>query len=164
MKTEMGEYIVGAYLKLELDCHFVDYNVRSSSGGLAGLSELDVVGLNFTNKTAYICEVTTHIQGLLYGSGNKETIEKIRSKHQRQIDYANQYLTDFPKKHFMFWSPVVPKGLLTKALGEIETLELVINETYTECVDALRKRAKETTHDIGNPFFRTLQILEHLRR
>ena len=98
----MGEYIVGAYLKLELDCHFVDYNVRSSSGGLAGLSELDVVGLNFTNKTAYICEVTTHIQGLLYGSGNKETIEKIRSKHQRQIDYANQYLTDFPKKHFMF--------------------------------------------------------------
>ena len=28
MKTEMGEYIVGAYLKLVEGCDVVDYNVR----------------------------------------------------------------------------------------------------------------------------------------
>ena len=45
MKTEMGEYIGGAYLKIIKKCDFVDYNVRPPTGGLEGLQELDVVGL-----------------------------------------------------------------------------------------------------------------------
>ena len=57
MKTEMGEYIVGACLKLLKECDFVDYNVRRPGGGLVGLDELDVMGLDFKNKTAYLCEV-----------------------------------------------------------------------------------------------------------
>ena len=46
MKTQIGEYIVGSYLKERLSCDFVDYNVRPPGGGLAGLAQLDVVGLN----------------------------------------------------------------------------------------------------------------------
>ena len=38
-----GEYIVGAYLKLKLDCDFVDYNVRPPGGGLEGLLPEGVV-------------------------------------------------------------------------------------------------------------------------
>lgn len=47
MATEMGEYLVGAYLKLVEGCDFVDYNVRVPGGGMAGLNELDVVGIHF---------------------------------------------------------------------------------------------------------------------
>ena len=76
MSTEMGEYVVGAYLKLEEGCDFVDFNVRPPGGGLKGLGELDVVGLNFRTKTAFLCEVSTHIKGLTYGSYPK-TVERV---------------------------------------------------------------------------------------
>jgi hypothetical protein len=36
IKTEIGEYIVGAYLKIIKKCDFVDYNVRLPLGGLKG--------------------------------------------------------------------------------------------------------------------------------
>jgi len=162
IKTEIGEYIVGAYLKIIKKCNFVDYNVRPPVGGLEGLNELDVVGLDFKNKTAYLCEVTTHITGLLY-KDNKTTIEKIKKKYKRQKEYADKYLPGFLKGHFMFWSPVVPKGYITKELEKIDGLELIINKEYTQCIDELRIKAKELTNDVGNPFFRMLQILEHLR-
>jgi len=163
IKTDIGEYIVGAYLKIVEECDFIDYNVRPPGGGLKGLNELDVVGLDFKNETAYLCEVTTHIRGVLY-KDNKTTIEKIKKKYMRQKEYANKYLQGFLKRHFMFWSPVVPKGYITKELEKIDGLELVINKKYAQCIDELRIKAKELTNDVGNPFFRMLQILEHLRR
>ena len=92
MKTEMGEYVVGAYLKLKMDCNFIDYNVRRPGGGLAGLNELDVMGLNFNTKTAYLCEVTTHLDGLLYGSSKKVTVDRIQKKHDKMLDYAENHL------------------------------------------------------------------------
>ncbi len=101
MLTEIGEHMVGAYLKMIKQCDFVDYNVRPPGGGLEGLNELDVVGLDFKNRVAYLCEVTTHITGLLI-KDRTSTIEKIKKKHQRQIQYAQKYLSDFPKRHFMF--------------------------------------------------------------
>lgn len=163
MKTEIGEYIVGAYLKIIKECDFVDYNVRPAGGGLEGLNELDVLGLNFKNKIAYLCEVTTHIKGVLH-KDNITTVERIKTKYEKQKKYANKYLSDFPNRHFMFRSPVVPKGYITKELEKIDGLELIINEKYTQCIDGLREKAKELTNDVGNPFFRMLQILEHLRR
>ena len=91
MKTEMGEYIVGAYLKLIEGCDVVDYNVRPPGGGLAGLSEFDVIGLRFKDSTAIMCEVTTHIRRLLYKT-NEETAKRIAKKHERQKDYAKEHL------------------------------------------------------------------------
>lgn len=162
MKTEMGEYIVGAYLKIIKECDFVDYNIRPPGGGIDGLNELDVIGLDFKNKIVYLCEVTTHILGLQYGN-NDATVEKIKIKHNIQKHYADMYLSDFPNKHFMFWSPVVPNGYITTELEKVDGLQLIINKEYTQYVDELRKKAKELTNDIGNPFFRMLQILEHMR-
>jgi len=123
MLTDIGEYIVGAYLKLELNCKFVDYNVRPPGGGLPGLEELDVLGLDLENSLAYLCEVTTHIRGLLYGD-NKTTVERIRKKYERQKQYASKYLNRFDKIRYMFWSPVVPKGYVTQNLAQIDGLEL----------------------------------------
>ena len=156
MKTDIGEYIVGAYLKIIKECDFVDYNVRPPGGGLEGLNELDVVGLDFKNKIAYLCEATTHIRGVLYND-NRTTVERIKTKYERQKEYANKYLLDFPSRCFMFWSPVVPNGYITRELGKIGGLELVINGKYAQYIDELRKKAKELTHDVGNPFFRMLK-------
>ena len=162
MFTGIGEYIVGAYLKLKLNCDFVDYNVRPPGGGLKGLEELDVIGLDFKGKIAYLCEVTTHIRGTLY-KDNRTTVERIKKKHLRQKEYASKYLAAFSEVHYMFWSPVVPVGYITEHLAGIDGLESIINGTYKKRVEELRELARTTTHDTQNPFFRTLQILEHLR-
>ncbi len=163
MLTDVGEYLVGAYLKLELACDVVDYNVRPPGGGKAGLHELDVVGYDFANKRAYLCEVTTHIRGLLYGGGNKNTVDVVRAKHQRQRDYAASRLRHFGDIRYHFWSPYVPVGYLTSELKKIEGLELFINARYRTCVEQLRSRAKREKHDAMNPVFRVLQILEAMR-
>ena len=158
MITDVGEYIVGAYLKIILKCDFVDYNVRPPGGGMKGLQELDVLGLDFKNKTAYLCEVSTHIRGLRF-----TTIKRIINKHKAQKKYAANYLKAFPIVHFMFWSPVVPVGKITKELNKIKGLELCINEVYKDCMTYLTTEAAFTTHDAGNPFFRMLQIVKHMR-
>lgn len=161
MLTDIGEYMVGAYLQLKLDCDVVDYNVRPPGGGLQGLEELDVVGLNLKTKTAYLCEVTTHIRGLLYVD-NKSTVERIRKKHERQRQYGAKYLQDF-QCQYMFWSPVVPVGAITKGLSELSDLQCIINSEYKRRINELLALAETTTHDARNPVFRVLQILTHLR-
>ncbi len=163
MATDIGEYIVGAYLKTIKGCDFIDYNVRTPGGGMRGLEELDVVGIDFKNKTVYLCEATTHIRGALYVN-NETTVRRIHEKFKRQKRYADEYLPELTNKHFMFWSPVVPEGYITKGLAKIKGLELVINGGYSKCIEELNKKAKDLTHDTGNPFFRTLQILGHLRQ
>ena len=80
MLTDVGEYIVGAYLRLILKGDFVDYNVRRPGGGLQGLDELDVLGLDSRDKRAYLCEVTTHLRGVLY-KNNKTTVSRIKNKY-----------------------------------------------------------------------------------
>jgi len=162
MLTDIGEFIVGAYLKLIEQCDFIDYNVRPPGGGMKGLEELDVVGLNFKTGTAYLCEVTTHIRGVLY-KNNQETVSRIKKKHERQKEYAKKYLKNFNNHRFMFWSPVVPVGYITEHLQRIKDLELIINGEYKKRIEKLRLLAKNTTHDVRNPFFRMLQILEHMK-
>jgi hypothetical protein len=161
MITDIGEFIVGAYLQLKLDCDVVDYDVRPPGGGLKGLEELDVVGLNFKAHKAYLCEVTTHIRGLQYGD-NAATVARVTQKHERQKWYGENYLHDFSCE-YMLWSPVVPIGYITDRLVLLRELELVINGEYKRRVEELKVIAKETTHDARNPFFRVLQILEHMR-
>ncbi len=164
MKTEMGEYIVGACLKLLKGCEFVDYNVRRPGGGLVGLDELDVMGLDFKNKTAYLCEVTTHLEGLQYGKNKITTAKRIRTKYLKMQEYADNHLSDyFINRHFMFWSPVVTPGVRNE-LEKIKGFELVINDDYASYVGLLQEFARKATYDRGNPVFRVLQILGHLRR
>ena len=151
MNTDIGEYFVGAYLKIIKGCDVVDYNVRAPGGGLEGLNELDVLGLDFKNQIAYLCEVTTHIRGTLY-KDNSTTVERITKKNERQKNYAQKYLQNFPHHRFMFWSPVVPEGYITNRLKSIDGLELVINSEYAKCVDELREKAQVLTHETNNPF------------
>jgi hypothetical protein len=163
MATEMGEYLVGAYLKLILGCGVVDYNARPPGGGLTGLGELDVIGLDLANEKAYLCEVTTHLDGIQIGGGAQSTIKKLTDKHARQREYAKSHL-HLPKfaVRFMYWAPRVRKGLMAEL--EATGFELWVNETYTKAVEELRVKARSSTSDSNNPAFRMLQILEHMRR
>jgi len=164
MNTEMGEYLVGACLKLIKGCSVVDYNVRRPGGGLAGLDEFDVLGLDFDNRIAYLCEVTTHLDGLLYGSSGTETIKRINTKYLKMKDYADNYLREYRLNcEFMFWSPVV-KYTARKGLEKIKGLKLVINDDYADYVKQLQEFATRATYNTGNPTMRVLQILQHLRR
>ena len=169
MKTEMGEYIVGAYLKIIIGCDYVDYNVRPAERGLNGLGELDVIGIKLEKgkEEIFLCEVTTHLDGMVYGANYQATIKKIEDKYKRQKNYRKKFIPGHFQEHYMLWSPVVlPKleSLLnTNSKGSLYGLEFIINNKYFEIIEQLKKEAKNTTKDFGNPFFRTLQILEHVR-
>lgn len=161
MLTDIGEYIVGAYLQLIIGCDVVDYNVRPPGGGLQGLEEMDVIGLDLKNHRAYLCEVTTHIRGVLY-KDKHITVERIKKKYDRQKRYGSKYLENF-ECEYMFWSPVVPVGYITEHLSKLKDFQLIINGEYKRRVKELEKMAAETTHDARNPVFRMLQVLAHMR-
>ena len=162
MAVDIAEELVGAYLAEIEKCDHVLYNVRAPGGGLQGLRELDVIGLRFSDKAAYLCEVTTHLRGLLIGN-YASTIKKIKEKHDWQVEYAKNQLKDF-KPEFQFWSPWVPRGALLQGLGEITGLRLVVNSDYTRRVKDLQNEAKkQQPSPTNNMAYRLIQILEHLR-
>jgi hypothetical protein len=163
MSAEMGEYLVGAYLKVIEECDFIGYNMRPPGGGIRGLGEIDVIGLRFSDETAFLCEVTTHIDGLLIKTP-RHTVERIRQKFSRQQDYARAQLTNFPSLRFQYWTPVVRSKMLLEELPRIDPLlEMIMNGEYTRRIGLLRKQAGRRKNIEGNPAFRLLQILEHLR-
>ena len=162
---EVGEEIVGAWLRYCAECDFVDYNVtlRDPAG------EIDVIGVNLNEKIGYICEVATHTRGLGY-ERNKETI---LNKFMRAVNYGKTHLEtlDF-KLRFMFWAPVVRSGEQTTAIEEVRgailercdtDLELVVNESYLGKLDQLRKAASLQTRNSPHTVFRFLQIEESAR-
>lgn len=117
-------------------------------------------------KKVYLC-VVTHLRGMLYSGGNIATLKKLKKKFQAVEEYSESIFPNF-EKIMMLWSPYVPRGMLTEGLEDIQkeleiNIELVINEVYTQKINELRDRAKEDTKGRGEPFYRALQILEHLR-
>lgn len=93
MPTEAGEYIVGAYLQHIRKCGVILYNVRPPGGKLAGLRELDVVGLNLPEQKAFLCEVTTHLYGM-----RPQMLKKMPAKHEQQRKYAAEHLGGFSSR------------------------------------------------------------------
>ena len=190
-QPESGELLVGSYLRLVEECELVMYNQRSQTQG--DQLEIDVIGVDSTEegeRVVYTCEVVTHIGGLLYPGtphtdrwaeyGNddyQETLERLWRKFNSDKGYVTDFFDgDDYSFVFQFWSPVVPGNrdenyLLTGLYDmadefEGETgaeLELVINEEYTQRIEALREEARQTEKNYGELGFRILQILEHLR-
>ena len=146
------------------NCDFTQYDARLAESHLTGLNEVDVIGLELKIKFAYLCEVTTHVRGALYGT-YQESIDKIRMKFERDKISPIRYSKTFLPATTCFWSLVVPEGKLTVLLHELEgkDVELVINEKYAERIEELKKVAREKKNNTGNAAFRLLQILEHVR-
>lgn len=165
---DIGESLVGAYLRHIVGCQVVTYN--SFFADRQG--EVDVVALQHgASRTVWLCEVTTHIGGMLIvRRGQNATEQAIVEKLDRLHHFAQ---TTFPDDHhrFEWWSPRVAVGQLTSAMTAVENewsalgrdLNFVINERYTDRIRQLATHAAGNSSTTGEPAYRMLQVLSRLR-
>ncbi|MDI9409550.1 MAG: hypothetical protein QM523_09945 [Candidatus Pacebacteria bacterium] len=186
---DIGETIVGDYLRVILGCDFVNFNVNTKEGKKTRQGEIDVVGIRVKNKDpndkfihVYLCEVATHMDGLHYNNPatkKSDNVERFKKKFKTNIDYAaKNYDPDSYKCHHMLWSPVVTnskegaKNNQTKDIEEIKEhfakqgieIEMFVNEKYQKCLDALRNEAGEKKAAFKSPVLRLMQIEERLKK
>jgi hypothetical protein len=159
--ADIGEYFVGAYLEHIKNCDLVVYNVKDhSSTGLIAQNEIDVLGISFSTKTAYLCEVKTHITGF-NPTGRTNRVQLINNQYNAMNNYASTKLKGF-KCEIMFWAPkVTHASLLAEIAKHYKTPNIIINKQYKSALDELTKFASKSTSNFENPFLRTLQIVEH---
>jgi hypothetical protein len=162
---DIGESLVGAYMRHVEKCSIVIYN----SFFAEQQGEVDVVGVKPGEpgepRTVYLCEVTTHIDGL-----NPPLIARVPGKLNRLREFADE---TFPGEHhvYQWWSPNVPPGVRLNAFERIQKeraeegqiLELVFNAEYTARITALVEAAKTNSSTTNEPAFRMLQVLTRLR-
>jgi hypothetical protein len=185
IQPQVGELIVGAYLRIVEECDLVSYNQRSTEIGHQ--MELDVLGVGSTGgpQTVFGCEVVTHLNGMNY-NGNPETdrwaefgnqsyqytLQRMWEKFEEDLGLLQEVFDDDEEYNLQLWSPVVPQGHLTDGFDELQRrfeaehgaeITLVINGVYAERIKELRGLAAESTKSYDQPAFRFLQILEHLR-
>lgn len=157
---EIGESLVGAYLRQVQGCHTIAFNQYLP--GKQG--EIDVIGLkregDSGEQRVWLVEVAVHLDNLNYG-GPDATVAKVRAKLETAREYAASTYRDH-EVSIEFWSPRVPSGIAER-LGEFEGVELVINEEFTRRVNVLAGLAAATTKQFGDDAFRFLQLLTHLR-
>lgn len=171
MRAEIGELFVGAYLRIKERCPIVQYNVFDDESQ----GEIDVLGLDYGKGRLFVCEVATHLDGLHYVKrvGDKhvdDSINKFRSKLAHDREFVARSFPGFSDPIFMLWSPYVPVGRKTGELDEMAktwpgpgTLQLRINDQFASAVQVLADLAAGETKQRGESFFRTLQLLTHLR-
>jgi hypothetical protein len=187
IQAQIGEQIVGSYLRIINDCDIVSYNQRSKEEGQQ--MEIDVLGVESTSgsQTVYGCEVVTHIRGSLYSGdpdqsgwwdnfGNpsyQHSLERIWDKFDEDYKLLKEVFDDAEEYKLQFWAPYVSRGILTDGLEELQSqfeeeygehIELIINGDYSERVGELQDAASDTKKSYDEPAFRFLQILEHMRK
>lgn len=188
-----GELLVGAYHERVTGCEVIGYNNRSDEQGDQMEADVVGVDTDVKSgrQTVYVCEVVTHMDGDLY-SGTPDANSRwaeyadndayVRSfkKVWRKFEDDHRYVTRaFPgadEYEFQFWAPVVTGwargGDLIDGLNAVSdeflaeydhSIELVINQEYTERIETLEQKAQGDTSNYGSPAFRFLQILENLK-
>ncbi|AEG43898.1 hypothetical protein [Isoptericola variabilis] len=156
--VDIGESLVGAYMRQVRRCHTVAYNSRPPTGQ----GEIDVIGVagHGDDRQVWVAEVATHLDGLLYGSGNADTVQKMASKVATARAYAAEVFPD-ADPIIELWAPNVPAPLMA-ALREVDVV-VVGNEDFTRRVNELAALASASTRLSGDDAFRMLQLLTHLR-
>ncbi len=168
--ANVGEILVGDYLRNIKFCDFIDYNVytRDSQG------EIDVIGINNKLKKVFICEVAVHLKtGLQYTKNKRpDTFARLVAKFAKDIEYANKYFKGY-KKEFMLWSPIVKDSKekieynqldhLKRMVKEIKktkkvNIQLMVNEKFHSALLELKKYAAKTSEELKSPVLRLLQI------
>jgi hypothetical protein len=163
---DIGESLVGSYLRYVQGCEFVLFNTFLP--GEQG--EIDVIGIRLgTPRDIYFAEVTTHIDGMTYG-GNKKTVDKVRDKLIRAQRFAREKFSE-DRHYFQVWSPKVPIGAMTIAFdamaaefeGRGDRLAFVMNRSYGDAMQELINVAAKQSRATSDPAFRLLQVLTRVR-
>jgi hypothetical protein len=155
---DVGESLVGAYMRQVRGCHTVAFNIHLPEQG-----ELDVVGVanGASGAEVWLAEVAIHLDGLNYAGGtNKQTVDRVAKKVAAGRAYAAQIYRDITPT-VELWSPVVSAGLVS-ALSNID-VDLIVNEDFTARVNELADLARQHTKLTGDDAYRFLQLLTHLR-
>ena len=174
----IGEEIVGVWLKICRRCEFVEYNLQTPDTQ----GEIDVVGINVKEKRLYVCEAATHlVTGLMYvdpKTKQPDNINRLIKKFLKDIDYARKYFKDY-QPDFMLWSPIVKSASkkakhnqtndiqeIVKQIKQQRDIELIVvkNEEYQKHLEELRAYAKKETKDLKSPVLRLMQIEEKLKQ
>jgi len=160
----MGQYAVGACLRFFYGCKIVAYDQQFYN---AKFEEIDVVGVNPSQNTVYICEVIVQLDGLKLGPDNRTTLQNLRKRFEKMKYYGEKFFANF-NKQYMFWSPYVPKGALTDGLSKLHVelsinISFKVNKFFREDIVRLMEKARSSTSDYGEPFLRALQIVYHKR-
>jgi len=172
----LGERLVGDYLRHIKGCDFVDFNVYTKKAQ----GEIDVIGVNLATKEAFICEVVTHLTtGIQYvKNARPDTSDRLIKKFLKDIQYGSEAFQGY-KVRYMPWSPVVRRSdgkpeydqfaHLKRVEKEVKaktdvTIAFVINEDYVAAVDELRAFARQETKELKSPLMRFLQIDERSRK
>jgi len=162
MAEDIGESLVGSYLRYVKKCEFILFNTFLP--GEQG--EIDVIGIHLgATRDIYFAEVTTHIQGMTYG-GNAKTAKKVGDKLLRAQHFGQDRFPD-DNHHFQIWSPRVSVGALTKRFDEMsqefeardERLSFFINKSYGDAIQELIEVARTNVRATSDPAFRLLQVL-----
>jgi hypothetical protein len=161
---DIGESLVGSYLRYVEGCDFVHYQTYGEGQG-----EIDVIGMRLSDRRVWLCEVAIHLGGLEYGTGYAGSRDKVRQKIDRAEALAGR-LFDDQQTTFEFWSLRVPPGLAS-LLQELEDdysgrgldVAFVVNERFTERIEALQHKARADVRSTAEPAYRLLQIISHLR-
>ena len=158
---DIGEDLVGAYLREVIGCPVVQFNVRTGTAQ----GEIDVVGLKVQGaqiSEVWLCEVSTHTGGL--GGYKGDAPGKISNKIASVKAYADSTYPGVPR-HIEVWSPKVTPGMSAKLLDiwqENPDVTLIANSDYANRVRELSKLARVATAYRDSPSFRLLQILTRL--
>jgi Holliday junction resolvase-like predicted endonuclease len=167
---DIGESLVGAYLRHVEKCSIVTYNNFFAERQ----GEIDVVGIKPAlpgqRRIAYICEVTTHTGGMARVRGKLATRDVMLAKLARLRDFAAETFPD-EEHRYQWWSPYVAEGAFTRFFAELEeewerqerSLEFVVNAKYTARIDELIDNARNNSSTTSEPAYRLLQILTRLR-
>ncbi len=171
-----GEQLVGEYLKEVKDCEFIAYNIKTTDQQ----GEIDVVGIDTKAMKIYLCEVATHLEtGIQYTKNNRpDNVDRMTKKFKKDSSYAKKFPEYTPI--FMLWTPIVriPKkinptnnqeqDLLTikKRLKQEKNinLDLICNEKFLSCIEALELKVSNKTEDLKSPISRYIQIKTKLQK
>jgi len=145
--VDIGESLVGAYMRQVRECDTVAYNTFLRSGQ----GEIDVIGVKLGDGDApprvYLAEVATHLDGLHYKGGYAASADKITAK----LAVARRYAASiYPQADATYevWAPIVPAGLVTM-LADCGGI-LIANCDFTARVGELIERARKTTKLSGD--------------
>ncbi|MDI9350132.1 MAG: hypothetical protein QM537_09055 [Candidatus Symbiobacter sp.] len=189
----IGETLVGDYLKVILGCDFVAFNLNTKDTRVVEMEmddadgqnnkvqqgEIDVVGINTTKKEVYLCEVAIHLEtGLQYVKDKRpNNVNKLVDKFIKDIDYAENF--EGYTKNFMLWTPIVKNSRegaknnqanniaeIKQQIKEKKGIEIIVicNQDFQKCLKELRDYAASKTEALNSPVLRYLQIEEKLKK
>lgn len=158
------------FIKISNSTLFKDIFKNNSFEQLIKQAEIDIIGINSTEKSIFGIDVAFHTAGLNYGS-NDETKTRIFKKLFRTVFIMQTYFSDYDKFNSFFVSPKVNpatekpiRDLINEAnkiIGdEMISIDFIANESfYSTIVDPMINNIDDD-NDTSELFLRSIKLMQ----